>query len=218
MAKKLDIQINQTIRVALIGVEEDNDWYISDVQDLDNETFSISIPTRDTNPLKLYEGDTAKISFIHGQYRYEFETLVVGRRYDNIRLYVLALPKEYKRIQLRDFVRIPIVIEMYYAELPEDGQPPLFKSCDSLDLSAGGVRIFLENGYAAGTRLLLKFNLPIRTRPEKIEVMSKVVRSWQVKSVNRYHIGLKFVEISPEQQDLIDRFIMERFSQQGHLK
>lgn len=213
---EIEIQINQAIQVT--RADGKDDWYVSSIQDLDNKNFCISIPTQGIRPLILHNGDAAKISLISETSRFEFETLVVGQRNDNIPLYILALPKEYKRIQLRDFVRISIMLEMNYAELPEDGKAPVFKRCYSHDLSGGGIGFFLKNNYTADTRLLLKFTLPFRNRKEIIEVMGRVVRSSLVERVKVYHIGVRFVEIGRTQQDLIAHFILTKLAEQNRLR
>lgn len=216
MADDFEIQINQTIRVTRI--DDKDDWYVSSVQDLDQKNLCISIPTQGPIPLILHRGDIVRISLVSGKERYEFETRMLGQRQDNIPLYVLLLPKEYRHVQLRDFVRIPIVMDMYYAKLPEEGQMPVFNRCNSLDLSGGGVRFLLEHDYAAGTMLFLRFTLPFVNNPVEIEVKSKVVRSAYVESVKRYHIVAKFEEISRRDQDLIVRFTIMKLTEPNRLR
>jgi c-di-GMP-binding flagellar brake protein YcgR len=216
LTAEFEIQINQAILVT--RADSNDDWYVSKVQDLDDNNFCISIPTQGSSPLILNNRDAVKVSLIFKGARFEFETLILGRRYDNIQLYVLALPKEYKRIQLRDFVRLPIVLEMYYAELPEDGQLPVFVGCSCLDLSGGGIRLLLKKGYQIGTRLLLKFPLPFRNHSVDLEAMGKVVRSSLIVNINLYHVSVTFENISCRQQDLIVRFVLTRLSEQNRLR
>lgn len=213
---EFDIQINQAIRITRTG--DKDDWYVSSVQDLDENNFYISIPTQGPNSLILHNGDAAKVSLISEGSRFEFETVMLGQHYDNIPLYVLALPKEYKRIQLRDFVRLPIVLEIHFCELTENEQLPVFSRCKCLDLSGGGCRLLLKKEYPLNTRLLLKFILPIRNRTEKIEVTGKVVRTSLVERINQYHVGVKFEKISRRLQDLIVYFILAKLSEQNRLR
>lgn len=215
MAAQPGIQINQNIRVTRAEGEED--WYVSSVQDMNDNDFCISVPTRGPNPMVLNSGDSVKISFVSEMSRLEFETKVVGWRYDNIPLYVLALPKEYKRIQLREFVRIPVVLETYYSEIPEEGRQPVFIRCNSLDMSGGGIRLLLNKDYPANTRLMLKFTLPLKARPEEIEVLCRVVRSWPDQNTKLYQTAVQFVKISNRQQDSIVRFILMKMSEQKRL-
>jgi c-di-GMP-binding flagellar brake protein YcgR len=209
------IEINRHLRVTrAVGEEE---WYASSVQDLDKKTFCISIPTQGPRKLVLNIGETVKISFVAETSRCEFETSVVGRRHDNIPLYELDLPNECKRIQLRGFVRIPVIIDVCYAKLPDAGQEPVFTKCSSLDLSGCGIRLLLKENFAEGTSLIIKFEISVKTRPEDVEVLGRVVRAMPEENVKGYQTAIQFEKISRRQQDLIVRFIYEKMSERRRL-
>lgn len=209
------LQINQNIRITRMEGKED--WYLSDIQDIGKHEICISIPTKGPNPLVLNSGDLVRVSLVSEMSRIEFETKVVGWRYDNIPLYTLALPKDYKRVQLRDYVRIPIVLQVDYADLPDPGQKPVFIKCNSLDLSGGGIRLLLQKEYPADTSLLLIITIPLQARQEELEVVGRVVRSWPDQNVKLYQTALQFIKISRKQQDLIIRFILLKMSEQRRL-
>ena len=210
------IQINRKIMVTRAGGEEE--WYVSSVQDIDDNTFCISIPIHGPVPLVLNMGDAVKISLVTDMSRVEFETVMVGWRHDKIQLYELALPKEYKRVQLREFARIPAVFEVSYAGVPDAGQRPVFSKCDSLDLSGGGMRLSLKENYAVDTRLMLRFKIPFKTGPEEIEVTGRVVRTWPAENAGLYRTALQFENISRRQQDLIVRYMFMKMSEQRRLR
>lgn len=217
MASQHGIEVNQNIRVTRAGYEED--WYVSSVQDISNHDFCISVPTQGQSPLVLHNGDIVKISLVSEKMaRIEFETKVIGWRYDNIPLYVLALPKDSKRIQLRNFVRIPVMLEVYFSENVEGDHQPAFTKCTSLDISGGGIRLLLRQEYPAGTRLNLRILIPLNNRTEEVEVVGRVVRSWPDKNVNLYQTAIQFTEISRKHEDLIVRFVLSKMSQQRRLR
>ena len=208
----VEITINQNIKITRAAGKE---WCASNVQDVSSGSFCISIPTLGAHPLVLHEGDAVKISFVSENARYEFETKVVGRRYDNIPMYELALPKEYKRMQLREFVRISFIMEMEYAEVPDEGMMPVFTKCTCLDLSGGGIRLLLKKYYPVGTELILKFIIPFKNDKEKVEIKGRVIRSWQDR--NMCQSAVQFKGISRRLQDLIVRFILLKMSEQRRL-
>lgn len=209
------IQINLKIRVNRKG---EKNWYASSVQDIDRNSFSISIPTLGASPLILKPGEQVNIAFVLEMSRFEFETKVIGRRYDNIPLYVMALPKRYVRVQLREFVRIPVILEVKYAVLPDDGKQPTFNICSSLDLSGGGMKLLLEEKYPESDKLILRFTLPFKTCAEEIEAVGRVVRVWRETESTLYQTAVKFERISRKQQDLIVRFILMKMSEQRRLR
>lgn len=213
--EKPTIQVNQNIKVALH--DDEAEWYVANIQDITGYDFCISIPTKASRPLVLSNGDLLKVSFIKGPSRYEFETKVTGWRYDNIPLYALALPKEYKRVQLREFVRIPLILDVAYAEVPEAGKQPEFFESNSVDLSGGGMRLLLDKEYPAGTRLILKFTLALKTGDRDLEVVGKVVRTWPDERLKCHHTAIQFVEINRGKQDIIARYVFMKLSERRRL-
>ena len=209
------IQINQKI---LVNLKNDKgNLYVSNIQDIKDRELTIAIPTRGTNPLSLNAGDLIEVSFISDSTRYEFKTKVIGRRYDNIPMYALALPETCRRIQLRKFVRIPTILEVMYAEVPEEGNQYEFIKSTSLDLSGGGIRLLLKKDLPVGAKLLLKIDLPIKNRLECLEIMGRVVRSLPDEHLELFQAAVHFIEISRRQQDLIVRYIFCKMSEQRRL-
>jgi len=215
LAEKKWLRINQNILVTRAGGEDD--WYASSVQDINDREFCISMPAKESIPLILMSGEAVKISFIYDNSRFEFETRVKGRRHDNVPLYVLTLPKEYKKVQLRKFARVPVIMEVCYARIPEEGKQPVFNRGDCLDLSGGGIRLLIKEDYPVDTRLIIKFTLPFKTGPEEIEAVGRVVRTWSHEQVRLQHVAVEFVKIYRRQQDLIVRYILSKMSEQRRL-
>lgn len=209
------LRINLNIKVSRAAGE--NDWYASSVQDLSPNSFFISVPTQGPNPLVLGMGERVLVTFVAEMSRYEFDTKVVGWRQDNIPLYELALPDEVRRIQLREFVRVPVIMDVDYALDTGEGERPAYKKCTSLDLSGGGIRLLLKKEIPTGSRLALRFTLPLKTGAEVMEVKGKVVRSWSDPDTGNYQCGVQFVGISRRQQDLIVRYVLFKLSEQRRL-
>lgn len=209
------LRINTNIKVTRAAGEED--WYSSTVQDIGTGTLSIAVPTQGPNPLVLGRGEKVRVTFVNQMSRYEFTTTVVGWRHDNIPLYELLIPSELKRIQLREFVRVPVMMDVDYAVDAGEGERPSYKKCTALDISGGGMRLLTKKEIPAGTGLFLRFVLPLKTGPETMELKGKVVRSWSDPETKNYQCGVQFLGISRRQQDLIVRFVLFKLSEQRRL-
>jgi c-di-GMP-binding flagellar brake protein YcgR len=205
------LQVNQPVKVTRTGQE---DWYSASVQDVTDDYFCISVPSKGSNVLALQDGDVVELTFGYEDGRLGFKTMVLGKRYDNIPLYTLALPKEYKRIQARAFVRCSVLLDALYAELPEEGQAPVFSTCYIVDLSGGGARVLLTKTYPVDTKLLLKFSLPFKARKESFEVTVRVARSLPADNTEGYYLGVEFLDINRNKQDLIARFVLAKMASQ----
>lgn len=212
MAEIIGIQINQKVHVT--NIESRDNWYLASVQDLTDYELLISIPTKGTNPLVLKKDDKLVLSFISEGSRYEFNAKVLGWRYDNIPMYVLTLPVEYKRVQLRQFVRISTLIDVLCAEMPESGKHPVYTKCSSLDISGGGIRLLHKKKFEVNTKLLLKIMIPVNKEPEYMEISGTVVRTWPHENLKMYKVAVQFTGISRSQQDLIVRYTFMKMSEQ----
>gem|GEM_PF-1225849 len=209
------IRINQKIQVNLLSGKEDS--YVSDVQYIKDQELIISIPTNGTTPLPLNNGDLIQVSFVSDSSRYVFETRVIGWRYDNT-MYALTLPEVCRRVQLRKFARVPTVLEVMYAEVPDEGKKYEFIKSTSLDLSGGGIRLMLKKDLPAGARLLVRINIPLKNRLECLEIKAKVVRTLPDEYLKLSHTAVQFIDISRKQQDLIVRYTFAKMSEQRRLR
>ncbi|NPV72523.1 MAG: hypothetical protein HPY89_01745 [Pelotomaculum sp.] len=211
MAARPRIKIKQKVRIARADLNKEEDWYLTDVQDIGEDEFCVSIPFRGTMPMILRSGDPVKVSMVNEGARIEFNSRVTGWRADNIPMYVLSIPDEYRRVQEREFVRIPAMLDVFYAEVPEPGAGPVFIDSYSLDLSAGGIRIVAKKNYPKGAHLLVRFSLPLENGPVELNLLGTVVRTQPVEgSKTRFQVALKFIDIKRKQQDLIFRYIFNK--------
>ena len=171
------------------------------------------MPYQKALPLVLSRGERIQVQILLAGERIEFKSTVFGKRYDNIPLFTLSMPDDYKRVQLRNFVRLPIMMDAFYAVIPEDPEDvPQFIKTTTLDLSGGGIRIAVDKEYPSGTKLLLKFTLQIKNMNHEVEVTGKVTRSYYPDNTNTILAATEFTNITRRQEDLIVRFIINKMS------
>lgn len=209
------IKINQNIQVAYD--DDQNDWYASNVQDVRESDFCISVPIKGIRVLLLHRGEPVKVTFVAEMERYEFVTRVRGRRQDNIPLFVLDKPQVYVRVQLREFVRVNVMLDIFYAFVTAADEEPVYIRTHSLDLSGGGVRFLVNNILPAGTLLKINFTLPFDSETEKFALNGIVVRSWSEGYDKLCQAAARFVNISRKQVDLISRYLFSKMSEQRRL-
>ncbi len=202
------LKVGKKIRVSRIDTDEV--WYDSTIQDVNEKNFFIDIPYQDNLPLVLQRGDQVRANLALENERLEFITTVVGFKLDNIPLFILSLPKNYNRIQNRKFYRLPIMIEIFYAELEEGSQQQEFHRSYTLDISGGGVRILVSKAYAKGTCLVIKIPLPCGDIVDEICVLGRVIRSGKIESSPASYAAIEFTDITRSQQDKIVKFIFNK--------
>lgn len=215
--EQIGLAINQRIMVALEGTDE---YYVSSVEDITADTVYIAVPYRRQVPLMLSPGDRVTVQFTGENECFSFTTTVTDRREDRILLYGLAFPDEIKRIQRRRDVRLCLLMDVQYAEVPEGDTEPVFKAGQALDISAGGMRLVCDKEYPLGTVLLVKFRLPLRNSFFETVARAEVVRTEPVALEKKrlYHCGVKFLDMPQSHKDKIFSFIFWKMMEQARLR
>ena len=108
----------------------------------------------------------------------------------------------------RRFVRLDTRLEIAYTVLPAERA----KQGATKNVSGGGICLFSDKELAPGTRLQIAMKLPDREQPahfvaeviwsEAYEVIGKTERQRAVEN------GVRFIEISPQDQDAIMRHVI----------
>lgn len=216
MAERIDLRIAQKIQVS----RDEKTWYNASIQNTGPNVLYITIPYLREHPLVLRRGDKVQVRFFLDDSSYHFETQVTGEAADNIHLYRLAYPDQITRVQQRDYVRLPVMLDVEYA--PADAgagaQDPAFTRATSVDISGGGMKLAVKQRVRENSSLLLRFVLPLKSKPEFLELKARVIRCIRTDSRREvYHLGLRYESINLRQQDIIVRFIFEKMALQKRL-
>jgi len=210
-----ELSIAQKLYVARAGEEE---WYVSSLQDLNENGLYIAMPYLRGGALVLSPGEEIQVRFVRENGVYLFTSRVLARKHETVPLYLIAYPAEVQRIQQRRFVRLPILLDVLYAPVPEkpDEQPVWVKG-RTADLSGGGMRLRVPEPLPVGTRLLLKFYLPWEKKPVEMALQGRVVRTEVTEGrepgEKLYFLGIEFVDIRRRDQDEIIRFIFRKMAE-----
>ncbi|KJS17888.1 MAG: hypothetical protein VR69_03005 [Peptococcaceae bacterium BRH_c4b] len=213
--KMLNLRPHQKIFVLK---EFDNAKYISTIEDFNNQTIYISLPLYQQVPLVLHRGNKIKVQLISPDHLLEFESTVTSLAQDNIVLIGISYPNHIKRVQLRKHVRLEILLKAQYAHEPEPGQEPVFKTVDAVNISAGGIRLATREHIEHGTKLQVKFKLPIMKKDIEFNLSSVVKRTALIELRGRnnlYHVGVEFLDITRRESDQIVQYIFQNSTKCG---
>lgn len=189
--KNFNLNIN-----GVVVVNYDNVIYKCSIQDISEEGFSISVPVNNGKFLMLDEGKNLDVEYCTetGNY-YEFDVEVIGRdKSDQIPMYKLSLPMNVRKIQRRNYVRVPVVKTVEYRRDEEE----LWSKATILDLSGGGMKIKAAQEFKINEKLFIK----IETSSEVFEITAEVKRSDKIKTYE-YIYGLEFIDINENKRDKI---------------
>ncbi|RJX20243.1 MAG: flagellar brake protein [Ammonifex sp.] len=215
--ERISLSINQRIEVSLEGSEE---YYVSAVEDITSDMIFIAVPYRNQTPLMFSEGDRVLVNYTGDSELFSFTSTVVGRRQDKVLLYGISFPEKIQRVQRRRDVRLCILHDVFCAEIPQEDEPPVFKKTKALDISASGLRLVTDKPFAVGTRLLVKFKLPVRDAFYETETKAEVKRQEPILIDNQmvYHLGMEFIGLPQSQKDKIFSYIFWKMMEQKRLQ
>lgn len=211
MLHELKFSINSKIEISY-----GNDYYKSSIEDIGDNSISISIPIKDGQYVPLRSGETVEAIYYYEKDIYKFYSTVIDRKIDKIPIIRLVYPEEVFKIQRRRFVRVPIVCSIIYSKLIYKGNNSnLDKSQSKLkaiitDLSGGGMKVKIKEDIKKGDILLSH----IVIENSEVEVKGKVVRV-EKDSENKLNVcGISFIDLDERTREKIIRFIFQIMREQ----
>jgi c-di-GMP-binding flagellar brake protein YcgR len=177
---------------------------LSRVSDIESGDYLIEWPASKGSLFPVEDQDILLISFYVQGWVYCFEACVVAKNSGHIPLLKIRQINPTRRIQRRDYVRVPAAIEVVLNNRivhtaigesnPVDG--PISISTRTVNLSGGGFAICHSNALPVGTIFDVKLNIPEGKEP--LYVTAKVVRSQPLNAPTGevvHDIGFAFVEL-----------------------
>ncbi len=183
--------------------------YSSYIYDVDEDlNIYIAMPTNE-NGLKavIREGERIEVSFVDRRgYRIGFTSRVLGIiKKDEQVIYKLGKPEALARVELRESFRVPVFIEAQFY-IFKSGKIEKSKGV-ILDISAGGAKLSTNLELNVRDRLFMEFDLG-EHRLEEIE--AEVVRKAITGEEGVNHYGLRFLNLTKEQEEVIIKFCIAR--------
>lgn len=190
--------------------------YISVIEKIeaDNE-ITIALPLSRSSSLAVKVGEILTVRLPSESYCLEFTVPVKQIKIENVPVYILHYPDHIKRVQLRKHVRVSILLDVQYSELPGPGNEPYYKKALAIDISAGGMKLSVSEEVKEGVTLLIKFDLPVKNGVQNFELEAGVIRSSRVEAAKGpvYQLGLSFLKTTDFQKDTIFNYIFSKMSQ-----
>lgn len=200
----------------------------STVQDEDESSISISLPMGPNGHIDLVPGEIIRAMYCgEGNKSYEFMT-EVGTIIsdDRIPLIKINKPSEYQIIQRREFVRIPIMLDIQFFVIDEkmsivhktsDELKSLYKSKKwikgyAYDISGGGLGAVLHEPVDYGKQIACL----IEDEYFDTGFIGKVVRSIQLKQSGKklHKIGLQFLGLDYRSEEKLVKYTFQKMREQ----
>ena len=208
---KFDFTVNKKLEILI-----DEKYFNSNIQDITEEYIGISIPINAGGYVPLSKGTTIDVIFYEDENCYKFESSIIGRKFENIPILLIAKPKEIKKIQRRKYVRIPLISTVKYKNLknePRTNPSTVAKSeylqAVLVDLSGGGMRVKVSEEIKLNDFLLVSLTI----NKEDIPIVGQAKRIIK-DDEGRYICGLSFELLDNSTREKIIKFIFELMREQ----
>ena len=158
---KVDFKLNKKLEILV-----DEKYFNSNVQDVTDDYIAISIPMNAGEYIPLSRGVIIDVIYYEEENIYKFASEIIGRKFENIPILLLAKPKEIKKIQRRRFVRVPLIKTAKYINIKNESKVNISTIDDRkylkavlVDLSGGGMRVKVSEKINPNDFLLVSLNV-----------------------------------------------------------
>lgn len=200
-----EIEVNQKFELIVVdGPYKGN--YLSQVADLPGDMIKVTVPLVHGEIIPLRVDLDVLMYFTGDQAVYSYKTKIIGREEEGeVPLLHLAIPEDKYRIQRREFFRLEVREKVMYRLLDEKLEPmSVLKESYTLDISGGGVKMFIKEPVQKGTMMELYLQIP---GLENIAIISKIVNIFDVEAGLAF--GIKFIEIGEYIQEEIISWLFD---------
>jgi len=200
-----NLKINDRIEVIV-----DKKAYKTLIIDMQDDFLRINLPVIDGEYLMLNTDEQIEInSYLDESRCFNFNSKIISRgKEGNIIYYNISKPFDIKKIQRRNFFRVSLLKTIEYKKITDinkdefDSVP--YKDGLMVDLSGGGLRLKVKDHIKNEDLFLIKMKI----KGVEIELKCDIVR---IENTPEKEIlcGLKFLDITPIQTDLIIQELFE---------
>ncbi len=208
---KVDFTINKKLEILV-----DEKYFSSNIQDVTDEYIAISIPINSGEYIPLSKGTAIDVIYYEEENLYKFQSSVIGRKFENIPILLIAKPKDVKKIQRRKYVRIPIICTIKYVNLKNAPKtdPKTIKNSEYmkallLDLSGGGLKVKTSVEVKLDEFLLVSLNI----NKEDILIVGQAKRIIK-DDEGRFDCGLSFEFLDTLTREKIIKLIFQLMREQ----
>ncbi|MGE5604909.1 MAG: flagellar brake protein [Bacteroidota bacterium] len=189
--------------------------YNSRVINSEENELRIAAPRSDNGPVPLQKNDLLNICVFKKDAMYEFQSKVISPATRDFAYLTIYIPHLIKRKQRRADFRITINVPVEVLYFYRDGVPVAACTMNSVDLSAGGVKIETSEEFKAGEKYQMAIVLPSGNETEEIYLEAEVVRSErdpnpEPGSPNFYWTAFKFHDVAESKKQKILKFIYKQ--------
>lgn len=182
--------------------------YFSRIEDIGEGFVAIAAPYRRGFYLPPWSGRQVSARVTADSCAYLFKAKLLRYVAEPIPLWIIEPPAELKKVQMRSYVRLGIVLDVKLEVLADDGDNQVLATL-TRDISAGGLRVATAKPLGAGTKL--KVTLPLPGMGTTVEATGEVIRDIPPeKAGDRHAAAIEFTDIKEKARGEIIKYIFKK--------
>lgn len=192
-----------------------DEQYGSRIEEIAADEMVIAMPMSKGYPVMLAQGQSFTGQLIIDGIVYQFISKLLRKKIHPIPVWVVSLPDELKKVQLRSFVRtsamIPVQFKLILPLASNDpgisADNPTF-SVQTKDISGGGLQLVTRQPFEIGAKGQLIIDIP---EGGIIMAIGEVVRVEQPQQENPvFWVGIKFTEVQERDRSKLIKYIFKK--------
>ncbi|MCB2288890.1 flagellar brake domain-containing protein [Clostridium sp. CS001] len=208
---KVDFKVNMKLELFI-----DEKYFNCNIQDITDEYIATNIPVSTGQYIPLSRGTAVEVIYYEEDSIYKFKSSVIGRKFENIPILLLAQPTEIEKIQRRKYFRITLLNSVKYKNLknepktnPKTIEDSEYTNGVLLDLSGGGMKIKVAEHVKQNDFLLVSLTI----NNENLLVVGQAMRIIK-DDEGRFVCGLSFEFLDNSTREVIIKFIFQLMREQ----
>lgn len=182
--------------------------YSSRIEDIGEDTMTIAAPYRRGSFLPPWAGRAILGRVAADKCAYIFKSVLLRNINDPIPLWVVSPPADLKKVQMRSYVRLDVVLDVKLEFPGEGGKSGPVLATLTRDISAGGLRVAVPKPLNAGGKVKIVLPLP---GSATIEAVGEVIRSIPPENLSDKHAAaIEFIDIKERARGEIVKFIFRK--------
>lgn len=194
--------------------ESENIKYASYIKKTDGHALYIYTPFQwqsknKLKTLRLKEGEKINVHLPLSGQLMKFSSTVLSGANHNCALTAISFPEHMDEMEMRKYIRLSKVLKIQYALVPGPDEEYEFKKAESINISAGGMKLLVPEFIEQGKQVILQFILPMENNYSKLRMLSRVKRSDRTHkndAGNIFYIGVEFIGIKKNDLDIIKKY------------
>lgn len=184
--------------------------YYSRIEDIGEDSLTIAAPYRRGMYLPPSPRRSLTARVTAGNCAYLFKSGLIRYITEPIPMWIITRPTEITKVQMRNFVRLDIVLDIHLELIEEKpaAENPVIATL-TRDISAGGLRAVFTRPVIAGTKV--KITLPLPDDAAVIEAAGEIVRVIPPDAVgDKQTVAIEFTNISEKTRGQIVKYIFRK--------